>query len=214
MHLTRLARVRVKICGLTRHEDVAASVQAGADALGFVFYAPSPRAVTVAAMPALLAAVPAFVQTVGLFVNPLRAEVETVLAAVPLDLLQFHGDEDAAFCSSFGRPYIKALRVRAGLDLLHYCENFPSARGILLDAFHPGAWGGTGTCFDWSLIPAGLSLPLILSGGLNENTVGEAILAVRPFAVDVSSGVEISKGIKDTVRIQAFINGVRTHENL
>ncbi len=207
-------RVRVKICGLTRLQDVQVAVAAGADALGLVFFADSPRAVSVAQAQALVLAVPAFVQVVGLFVNPDADRVRAVLAAVPIDLLQFHGDESPAFCRQFGRPYIKAVRVRPGLDLLQYCDQYSDARGILLDAFHPGVWGGTGTAFDWSLIPAGLGLPLILSGGLNENSVGEAISAVRPYAVDVSSGVEVSKGIKDASRIQAFMNGVRTHETL
>ena len=209
-----MSRVRVKICGLTRASDVSACVAAGVDALGFVFFAESPRAVGVAAMPALLAAVPPFVQTVGLFVNPERGWVEEVLDAVPLDLLQFHGDESPEFCASFGRPWIKAVRVRPGLDLLQYCDRYAAARGVLLDAFHPGVWGGTGSSFDWSLIPEGLRLPLILSGGLNEHSVGDAIERVRPHAVDVSSGVEISKGIKDANRIQAFMNGVHKHENL
>lgn len=207
-------RVRVKICGLCRPEDVRACVDAGADALGFVFFADSPRAVSVAAMPALLAEVPAFVQTVGLFVNPAPGEVEAVLAEVPLDLLQFHGEESPDQCAAPGRPWIKAVRVRPGLDLLQYCDRYAGARGVLLDAFHPGVWGGSGTRFDWSLIPDTLPLPLILSGGLNEHSVGEAITRVRPHAVDVSSGVEISKGIKDANRIQAFMNGVRKHENL
>lgn len=206
--------MRVKICGLTRPQDVDACVAAGVDALGFVFFADSPRALTAAQALPLLARVPAFVQTVGLFVNPAPAAVEQVLRAVPLDLLQFHGEEPAALCASFGRPWIKAVRVRPGLDLLQYCDQYAGARGVLLDAFHPGVWGGSGTSFDWSLIPGGLSLPLILSGGLNEHSVGEAILRVRPHAVDVSSGVEISKGIKDASRIQAFMNGVRKHENL
>jgi phosphoribosylanthranilate isomerase len=207
-------RVRVKICGLTRPEDVSACVAAGADALGFVFFADSPRAVTPARMPELLAQVPAFVQTVGLFVNAHPDWVERVLADVPLDLLQFHGDESQTDCARFHRPYIKAVRVRPGLDLLHYCDQFADSRGLLLDAFHPGVWGGTGTSFDWSLIPGRLPLPLILSGGLNEHNVGTALSSVRPHAVDVSSGVEISKGIKDANRIQAFMNGVRKHENL
>ncbi len=206
--------MRVKICGLTRPQDVDACVAAGVDALGLVFFADSPRALSAAQALPLLARVPAFVQTVGLFVNPAPAAVEQVLRAVPLDLLQFHGEEPAALCASFGRPWIKAVRVRPGLDLLQYCDQYAGARGVLLDAFHPGVWGGSGTSFDWSLIPGGLSLPLILSGGLNEHSVGEAILRVRPHAVDVSSGVEISKGIKDASRIQAFMNGVRKHENL
>ena len=208
------ARVRVKICGLTRSADVAASVAAGADALGVVFFADSPRAVAPAAMPPLLAAVPAFVQVVGLFVNPQRSWVESVLEQVPIDLLQFHGDESAAFCASFGRPYVKAVRMRPGIDLLQYCDSHALARGILLDTFHPGVWGGSGVAFDWSLVSAPMRLPVILSGGLDEHNVAAAVRAVRPHAVDVSSGVERSKGIKDASRIQAFINGVRKLENL
>lgn len=209
-----MARVRVKICGLTRDEDVDACVAAGADAIGMVFYPASPRAVDVATAQALLTRVPAFVQSVGLFVNPQPGEVEQVLARVPLDLLQFHGDEPAGLCASYGRPWIKALRVRPGLDLLQCCDQYAGARGILLDAFQPGTWGGTGTRFDWSLVPRRLPLPLIVSGGLDEHNVGEAIAGLRPHAVDVSSGVEASKGIKDARRIQAFMNGVRKHENL
>lgn len=203
-----MKRCRVKICGLTRPEDVQACVEAGADALGFVFYPASPRAVQPHQMPALLANIPAFVQTVGLFVNPEPEWVEEVCAKVPLDLLQFHGDETPEFCARFKKPFIKAIRVRPELDLLQYCDTFASARGVLLDAYHPDLWGGSGKSFDWSLIPSNCSLPVILSGGLSALNVGEAIRAVRPFAVDVSSGVEVSKGIKDASRIQAFISGV------
>ncbi len=212
--MSMATRVRVKVCGLTRPADVVDCVQAGADALGLVFFADSPRAVDAAQARALLMHVPAFVQSVGLFVNPDAASVRAVLDAVPLDLLQFHGEETAEFCAQFSRPYLKAVRVRPGLDLLQYCDQHARARGILLDAYHPSAWGGTGVSFDWSLVPTGLGLPVILSGGLNPTNVGEAIRAVRPYAVDVSSGVEISKGIKDASRIQAFMNGVRTHEAL
>ena len=203
-----MKRSRIKICGLTRPEDVQASVDAGTDALGFVFYTQSPRAVNPQLMPPLMARIPAFVQSVGLFVNPEPEWVEEVCASVPLDLLQFHGDEPPEFCERFGKPYIKAIRVRPGLDLLQYCDTYASARGVLLDAYHPDLWGGSGQSFDWSLIPNNCSLPVILSGGLNALNVGEAIRAVHPFAVDVSSGVEISKGIKDASRIEAFINGV------
>jgi len=201
-------RCRIKICGLTRPEDVRTCVEAGADALGFVFYPDSPRAVSKQMMPPLLAQIPPFVQTVGLFVNPEPQWVEEVCAHVPLDLLQFHGDEPPAFCERFGKPYIKAIRVRPDLDLLQYCDTYASARGVLLDAYHPDVWGGSGQTFDWSLIPKNCSLPIILSGGLSALNVGEAIRAVHPFAVDVSSGVEISKGVKDASRIQAFISGV------
>ena len=203
-----MRRVRVKICGLTRPEDVQACVDAGADALGFVFYPDSPRFVRPEQMAQLLSHIPAFVQTVGLFVNPTPEWVDEVCSAVPLDLLQFHGDETPAFCASFRKPYIKAIRVRPGVDLLQYCVSYASARGMLLDTFHPDVWGGSGQSFDWSLIPKNCSLPIILSGGLNAMNVGEAIQAVHPFAVDVSSGVEVSKGIKDASRIQAFLSGV------
>jgi phosphoribosylanthranilate isomerase len=203
-------RCRIKICGLTRPEDVTAAVESGADALGFVFFSESPRAVDLQQMTRLLPHIPAFVQTVGLFVNPEPDWVEEVCTEIPLDLLQFHGDEPRAFCERFEKPYIKAIRVRPDTDLLQYCHNYSSARGVLMDAYHPDVWGGSGQSFDWSLIPKDCSRPVILSGGLNEYNVGEAIRAVRPFAVDVSSGVEISKGIKDAHRIQAFINGVWT----
>lgn len=203
------ARVRAKICGLTRPEDVAACVEAGADAIGLVFFPESPRHVAPAQAAALLTGLPPFVQSVGLFVNPDPAWVRAVLEAVPLDLLQFHGDEEPGLCVSFGRPYIKALRVRPGTDLVHYAHLHGGARGLLLDAWHPGAWGGTGQTFDWSLIPQGLQLPVVLSGGLDEHNVGAAIRAVRPYAVDVSSGVEVSRGIKHAGRIRAFMDGVR-----
>lgn len=201
-------RTRIKICGLTREADVAAAVQAGADAIGFVFYAKSPRAVDIERARALCRIVPAFVSTVGLFVNEDPGRVREVLAEVPLSLLQFHGDERAADCERYARPYIKAARVMPGLDLVDYAAGFPSASGLLLDAFVEG-YGGGGQTFDWSLIPAGLSLPLILSGGLHPKNVEQAVRQVRPWAVDVSSGVEQGKGIKDAALIEAFISGVR-----
>ncbi|MGC3965218.1 MAG: phosphoribosylanthranilate isomerase [Rhodocyclaceae bacterium] len=201
-------RTRIKICGLTREADVAAAVRAGADAIGFVFYAKSPRAVDIERARALCRIVPAFVSTVGLFVNEDPGRVREVLAEVPLSLLQFHGDERAADCERYARPYIKAARVMPGLDLVDYAAGFPSASGLLLDAFVEG-YGGGGQTFDWSLIPAGLSLPLILSGGLHPKNVEQAVRQVRPWAVDVSSGVEQGKGIKDAALIEAFISGVR-----
>jgi len=190
-------------------EDALAAVEAGADAIGFVFYAKSPRAVTFQQARSIIEALPPFVTTVGLFVNASRCELGEILDAVPLDLLQFHGDETAAECEGWHRPYIKALRVKAGDDIAAACDAFPGASGILLDAYVEGVPGGTGEVFDWSLIPQGLSKPIILAGGLTPDNVAEAIARVRPYAVDVSGGVEASKGIKDHAKIQAFIKAVR-----
>lgn len=199
---------RIKICGITRAEDMLASVFSGADALGLVFYSKSPRHVSLLQAAQLAAAVPPFVTLVGLFVNPSAAEVREVLRDVPLDVLQFHGEEEPEFCAQFGRPYLKAIRVRAGVDLVQYAARFAGAQGLLLDAFVEGAHGGTGASFDWTLIPRNLPLPVILSGGLHAGNVAEAIRQVRPYAVDVSSGVEANKGIKDAAKIAAFINEV------
>ena len=206
-----MTRTRIKICGITREDDLVAAVDAGADALGFVFYAPSPRYVTPRHAAQLIARVPAFVTKVGLFVNESVATVNAILSALPLDLLQFHGDEDASFCSSFGRPWIKAARVMPGLDLLEYASKFagaPGASGLLLDA-HVEGYGGGGQTFDWTLIPRSLPLPVILSGGLYPGNVAKAVRVVRPWAVDVSSGVETARGIKDAGKIVEFIAGVR-----
>jgi phosphoribosylanthranilate isomerase len=197
--------VRVKICGVTRLRDLQAACGAGADALGFVFYEKSPRHVTVEAAADLVRALPPFVQSVGLFVNAEPAFIERVLEAVPLDLLQFPGDESPADCARYGRPYIKAVRVNRDTDLLKCAADFEAARGLLLDAFVPGVPGGTGERFDWSLIPPDLPKPVILSGGLTPDNVAEAVRRVRPWAVDVSSGVEVSKGIKDAHKIARFI---------
>jgi len=204
----RMARTLIKICGITRDQDLRAAVDLGADALGFVFYPPSPRCLDLARAHELVRLVPPFVTRVGLFVNAAAAEVRATLAAVPLDLLQFHGDEDAAYCGQFGLPYIKAARMRPGLDLLEYTTLFPAARAILLDAYVE-AYGGAGVTFDWSLIPQGLPLPVVLSGGLDAANVGQAVRGIRPAAVDVSSGVEVAKGIKDAHKIAEFIAGVR-----
>ncbi len=202
-------RTRVKICGITRDADLAAAVDAGADAVGFVFYPPSPRALTPDAAAALAARVPPFVARVGLFVNAAAATVREILAAIPLDVLQFHGEEDAAYCAQFGRPYLKAARVWPGLDLLEFARAYPAAQGLLLDAWVE-AYGGIGQSFDWSLIPEQLPLPVILSGGLHAGNVEEAINKVHPWAVDVSSGVEAAKGIKDADKVAAFLAAVRT----
>lgn len=197
--------VRVKICGITRLQDLHAACDAGADALGFVFYEKSPRHLSIASAAALLRELPPFVQSVGLFVNAEPAFIESVLQAVPLDLLQFHGDETPADCARFGRPYIKAVRVNRETDLLKCAADFDAACGLLLDAWVPGVPGGTGERFDWTLIPANLPKPLILSGGLTPDNVAEAVQRVHPWAVDVSSGVEVSKGIKDAHKIAQFI---------
>jgi len=200
---------RVKICGITRAQDAHAACAAGADALGFVFYRPSPRYVESAVAREVLRALPPFVASVGLFVDPTPEEVERALAAARVDLLQFHGDEPPELCERFGLPYIKAIRMRPGVDLLEYARRFKGDRGLLLDAYVSGTPGGTGSSFEWSRVPPELPLPIVLSGGLNPENVADAIRQVRPWAVDVSSGVEAAKGIKDPQRIVAFIAGVR-----
>lgn len=205
-----MSGVRSKICGITRMEDALAAVEAGADAIGFVFYAKSPRAVTVQQARAIIAGLPPFVTTVGLFVNASACELNETLDAVPLDLLQFHGDETPDECAGYHRPYIKALRVKAGDDIAASCAAYAGASGILLDAYVEGIPGGTGEAFDWSLIPQGLSKPIILAGGLCAENVALAIAQVRPYAVDVSGGVEQGKGIKDSAKIRAFMQAVRS----
>ena len=204
-----MTAVRVKICGITRVEDALAAAAAGADAIGLVFYAKSPRAVDIEQAREILAVLPPFVTSVGLFVDAERSELERILASVPLDLLQFHGDESVQQCEAFGRPYIKALRVKAGDDIAAQVARYPSAQGILLDAYVEGVPGGTGEAFDWSLIPQALSKPLILAGGLRPDNVAEAVSRVRPYAVDVSGGVEASKGVKDVEKVGAFIRAAR-----
>ena len=202
-------RTRVKICGITRPEDARAAAQSGADAVGLVFYAPSPRNVGLDQARAIGAALPPFVTVVGLFVDPTPDQVETVLRGCCLNLLQFHGNETPDFCGGFGLPYIKATRVRPGADLVQYLTPYQAARGWLLDAYHDQLYGGTGESFDWTLIPRDLARPVILSGGLTPDNVGAAVRQVRPWAVDVSSGVETAKGIKDAAKIAAFITGVK-----
>jgi phosphoribosylanthranilate isomerase len=199
----------IKICGITRAEDALAAARSGANAVGFVFYAPSPRYVTAARAAELMRALPPFVMSVGLFVDAAANEVTQTLAQARVDLLQFHGDESPAYCRQFGVPYLKALRVRAGVDLLQYARDYHDAKALLLDAYVEGTPGGTGATFDWALIPQSLPLPVVLSGGLTPENVTTAVQAVRPWAVDVSSGVEKSKGIKDAAKIAAFVTGVR-----
>ena len=199
---------RVKICGLTRSQDVEAAVAAGADALGFVFYEPSPRAVTVSEAEHLVRSVPAFVSVVGLFVNPSEAQVREVLEAVPLDLLQFHGDETPEFCAQFQRRWVKAIRVRNREQVISAFRHYREASGLLVDAWDPERYGGTGKSFNWELIPSERPLPLILAGGLTSDNVFRAVEQVKPWAVDVSGGVECSKGIKDSEKISDFIKEV------
>lgn len=201
-------RTRVKVCGLTRVEDVRAAAGAGADAIGFVFYPPSPRCLTLPRARELRREVPPFVSTVALFVNAAPAEVMRVIDAVRPDLLQFHGEEPPEYCRRFGVPYVKACRVKSGVDLLEYLQSFPDAAGWMADAY-VDAYGGTGTTFDWSLVPERRDRPLVLSGGLTKENVAAAIRTVRPWAVDVSSGVEVAKGIKDAALISAFISEVQ-----
>jgi phosphoribosylanthranilate isomerase len=201
-------RTRVKICGITRVEDALAAVRHGCDAIGLVFYGKSPRHVQPARAAEIVAALPPFVSAVGLFVNASRDEVASVLETVRLDLLQFHGDESPETCRQFGLPYLKAVRVRPETNLLQYAADYADARALLLDAYTEGVHGGTGQVFDWQLIPADLPKPVILAGGLDAANVGEAIRRVRPYAVDVSGGVEREKGIKDADRIAAFMRGV------
>lgn len=200
---------RIKICGITRVEDVLAAAHGGADAIGLVFYDKSPRNVERKQAALLAAAIPPFVTLVGLFVNASVENVRETLRQVPLDVLQFHGEEEPDFCRQFGRPYLKALRVKNGLNLVQCAARYQDAQGLLLDAYIEGIHGGTGIAFDWSLIPQGLPLPVVLSGGLHAGNVADAIMQVRPWAVDVSSGVESAKGIKDAAKIAAFIMEIK-----
>lgn len=201
-------RTRVKICGITRAEDASAAIQHGCDAIGLVFYEPSPRYVTPATARSIAAGLPPFVSAVGLFVDADAEYVREVLSQVRLDLLQFHGDETPEYCRQFGVPYLKAVRVRPETNLLQYAAAYADAKALLLDAYMPGTPGGTGTTFDWALIPRDFPKPIILAGGLDAGNVSEAIRQCRPYAVDVSGGVERQKGIKDAEKIAAFMRGV------
>ncbi|WP_284450246.1 phosphoribosylanthranilate isomerase [Spongiibacter tropicus] len=201
-------RTRVKICGIRSLQDAKAALEAGADALGFVFYVKSPRAVSVEQAAEIIRKLPAFVSTVGLFVNADEEQLRAVLAQCPLDLVQFHGDESPAFCESFGYPYIRALRMKDGVDVAREASKYPGARAILLDSYKPGVPGGTGESFDWQRIPGERDFPLLLAGGLTSDNVAEGIASCRPWAVDVSGGVEASPGVKSAVRIRQFIQAV------
>jgi len=207
-----MTRTRVKICGITRIEHAKVAAHAGADAIGLVFYRESPRYLSVRDAAAIAESLPPFVAAVGLFVNAAERDIRAVLDAVDLDLLQFHGDESAEFCARFARPYMRAVRMEAGTDLLEYANRFSRAKALLLDAHVPGQPGGTGRTFDWTGIPRDLSLPLVLSGGLTADNVGRAVREVSPWAVDVSSGVESERGVKDPKKIVEFIRSVRRED--
>ena len=201
-------RTRIKICGVSRPEDTEAAADAGADAIGFVFHPASPRHVTIEAAAALARGLPPFVTPVGLFVNAAAATIAEACAAIPNLVLQFHGDENAGECAAAGRPFLKAARMAPGFDLLDFARRFSAAQALLLDT-HAEGWGGSGKVFDWSLVPRAVPHRLVLSGGLHAANVAAGIQAVRPWAVDVSSGVESSRGVKDAVAIRAFCDAVR-----
>ncbi|WP_428035114.1 phosphoribosylanthranilate isomerase [Amphritea sp.] len=201
-------RTRVKICGITRLEDALAAIDAGADALGFVFYPPSPRYVEPAVAEVIIKQLPPFVSTVALFVNESPEQVRAVLDQTGINLLQFHGDESPDYCEQFNHPYFKALRMSPDIDVVAETERFVAARAILLDAYRPGVPGGTGEAFDWDRIPADIDKPLILAGGLDQHNVAKAICQVKPYAVDVSGGVEAAKGLKDSSKLISFMNEV------
>jgi phosphoribosylanthranilate isomerase len=201
-------RTRIKICGITAPEDALAAVNCGADAIGLVFYPPSPRAVNPAQAVEITRCLPPFVTVTGLFVNASREEIAGILSEARIDLLQFHGDESPEECRGHGRPYIKALRMRPGLDLQAQAEAYADASGLLLDTYEKGKPGGTGNVFNWDLIPEAMRGGIILAGGLDHENVEQAVRRIRPYAVDVSGGVEQSKGIKDVEKIAAFIRGV------
>ncbi|MCG8068913.1 MAG: phosphoribosylanthranilate isomerase [Candidatus Thiodiazotropha taylori] len=206
-------RTRIKICGITRTEDALTATRLGADAIGLVFYPPSPRSVSPEQAQRIVKSLPPFVTVVGLFVNQDRAVIEQILNQVPLDLLQFHGDESAEDCSGFGRPWIKAIRMRQETDLLSLERQYADASGLLLDTYQAGVPGGTGKTFDWDLVPDSLAGRVILAGGLNSENVTRAVASLHPYAVDVSGGVEAAKGIKDAAKIEAFITGVMRGDN-
>ncbi len=202
-------RTRVKICGITNTQDAMLAVEQGADALGFVFYPPSPRHVSMDLAAGIIAELPPFVTTVGLFVNAEREEIACAIELAKIDLIQFHGNESADYCATHGRPWIKAIRMRDDVDLEQAAMDYTDASALLLDAYTPGIPGGTGESFDWDRIPAELSRKIILAGGLTPDNVTEAICRSRPYAVDVSGGVEASKGIKDAHKMVRFMRGVR-----
>jgi len=201
-------RTRVKICGITRPSDAGLAAILGVDAIGLVFYEKSPRAISVQQAQAILQELPAFVTVVGLFVNAEPAQVHDILAEVPLDVLQFHGEEPPDYCLSFGKPYIKALRMRLGIDVSAFAQQYAEAKALLLDSYMRGVKGGSGVVFDWQQVPTNLSKPIIVAGGLTPNNVTQAITTLHPYAVDVSGGVESAKGIKDAAKMTTFMRGI------
>jgi len=203
-----VSRTRIKICGITRAEDADAAVAAGADSLGFVFYPPSPRNVSIEQAAELIAGLPAFVTSTALFVDADVEFVQRVIEQTKVDLLQFHGNESQEYCSQFARPYMKAIRMKPDVDVKAEAERYGDASAILLDAYRPGVPGGTGESFDWERIPAELRDSIVLAGGLNPDNIRKAVETVHPFAVDVSGGVEASKGMKDKEKIETFVQEV------
>ncbi len=202
-------RTRIKFCGITRHVDAMQAVSLGVDALGFVFYAPSPRNIEIEQAADIIRQLPAFVTSVALFVNAEPAAVDQVIQLTQVDLLQFHGDESADECQRYGKPYIKAIRIRPESDLVAEADKYSNARALLLDTFKATTPGGTGETFDWTLVPDNLSIPVILAGGLLSTNVAQAIARVKPYAVDVSGGIESGKGIKDIDKMNAFVAEVK-----
>jgi phosphoribosylanthranilate isomerase len=206
-------RTRVKICGFTRPDDAVTAIRLGADAVGLVFYQPSPRNLDVETARSIVSVLPPFATVVGLFVDEDEMVVRKILDRVRIDLIQFHGEESPDYCRRFGKPYIKAVRMRSETDLATVVRAYSDAAGFLLDAWHPNAMGGTGHRFDWELIPKELRQAVVLAGGLAPDNVGEALRAVRPYAVDVSSGVEAGKGIKDAGKMAAFLKQVHEYDH-
>ncbi len=202
-------RTRVKICGFTQADDAVAAANLGVDAIGLVFYPPSPRHVSIEQAKKIIQALPAFVSVVALFVDEQEVQIRNVLEQLPIDCLQFHGDESAEACRLYNKPYMKALRVKPELDIMATAEEYQDAAALLLDAYHPGIKGGSGSQFDWNLIPENCPLPVVLAGGLQVDNARQAVETVKPYALDVSSGVESSKGIKDVAKMAAFIQAIK-----
>ena len=201
-------RTRIKICGFTQVQDAVAAAKLGVDAIGLVFYPPSPRNVSIEQAVEIVNALPAFVTVVALFVDEQEAQIREVLSRVSIDCIQFHGDESVDACSVYNKPYMKAIRMKPDLDILAIAAQYQDATALLLDAYHPGIKGGSGSQFDWDLIPENCSLPVVLAGGLQVNNARLAVESVRPYALDVSSGVEAEKGIKDVAKMAAFIQAI------
>jgi phosphoribosylanthranilate isomerase len=201
-------RTRIKICGFTQVQDAVAAASLGVDAIGLVFYPPSPRYVSIEQAVEIVKALPAFVTVVALFVDEQEAQIREVLSRVSVDCIQFHGEESVEACRIYNKPYMKAIRMKSGLDILAIAAQYQDATALLLDAYHPGIKGGSGSQFDWDLIPEHCSLPVVLAGGLHVNNVKRAVESVRPYALDVSSGVEVEKGIKNVAKMAAFIQAI------